>query len=57
MEKMAQWLERESLHRSLAMTNLIESPQSGVRKRTGNVCCCSPALGRQLSAGHPRQNR
>jgi transposase-like protein len=27
-----------SLHRCLATTNLIESPQSGVRKRTGNVC-------------------
>ena len=26
-----------SLHRCLATTNLIESPQSGVRKRTGNV--------------------
>lgn len=27
-----------SLHRCLGTTNLIESPQSGVRKRTGNVC-------------------
>ncbi len=27
-----------SLHRCLATTNLIESPQSGVRKKTGNVC-------------------
>ena len=27
-----------SLHRCLATTNIIESPQSGVRKRTGNVC-------------------
>jgi transposase-like protein len=27
-----------SLHRCLATTNLIESPQSGVHKRTGNVC-------------------
>ncbi len=27
-----------SLHRCLATTNLIESPQSGVRKRTGNIC-------------------
>jgi transposase-like protein len=27
-----------SLHRCLATTNLIESPQSGVAKRTGNVC-------------------
>jgi putative transposase len=27
-----------SLHRCLATTNLIESPQSGVRRRTGNVC-------------------
>ncbi len=27
-----------SLYRRLATTNLIESPQSGVRKRTGNVC-------------------
>jgi putative transposase len=26
-----------SLHRCLATTNLIESPQSGVRKKTGNV--------------------
>ena len=26
-----------SLHRCLGTTNLIESPQSGVRKRTGNV--------------------
>ena len=26
-----------SLHRCLATTNLIESPQSGVRRRTGNV--------------------
>jgi putative transposase len=26
-----------SLHRCLATTNIIESPQSGVRKRTGNV--------------------
>ena len=26
-----------SLHRCLAITNIIESPQSGVRKRTGNV--------------------
>jgi putative transposase len=27
-----------SLHRCLATTNLIESPQSGVRRRTGRVC-------------------
>ena len=27
-----------SLHRCLATTNLIESPQSGVRKKTGIVC-------------------
>ena len=27
-----------SLHRCLATTNVIESPQSGVRKKTGNVC-------------------
>ncbi len=27
-----------SLHRCLATTNLIESPQSGVRRRTSNVC-------------------
>ena len=27
-----------SLHRCLATTNIIESPQSGVRKKTGNVC-------------------
>jgi transposase-like protein len=27
-----------SLYRCLATTNLIESPQSGVAKRTGNVC-------------------
>jgi putative transposase len=27
-----------SLHRCLATTNMIESPQSGVRKKTGNVC-------------------
>jgi hypothetical protein len=27
-----------SLHRCLGTTSLIESPQSGVRKRTGNVC-------------------
>ena len=27
-----------SLHKCLATTNLIESPQSGVRKRTRNVC-------------------
>jgi putative transposase len=27
-----------SLHRCLATTNIIESPQAGVRKRTGNVC-------------------
>jgi len=27
-----------SLYRCLATTNLIESPQSGVSKRTGNVC-------------------
>lgn len=27
-----------TLHRCLGTTNLIESPQSGVRKRTGNVC-------------------
>ena len=27
-----------SLHRSLATTNLVESRQSGARKRTGNVC-------------------
>lgn len=26
------------LHRCLATTNIIESPQSGVRKKTGNVC-------------------
>jgi transposase-like protein len=26
-----------SMHRCLATTNLIESPQSGVRKKTGNV--------------------
>ena len=27
-----------SLHRCLVTTNLIESPHSGVRKKTGNVC-------------------
>ncbi len=27
-----------SLHRCLATTNVIESPQSGVRKKTSNVC-------------------
>lgn len=27
-----------SLHRCLATTNIIESPQAGVRKKTGNVC-------------------
>ena len=27
-----------SLHKCLATTNLIESPHSGVRKRTRNVC-------------------
>lgn len=27
-----------SLHRCLATTNIIESPQSGVRHKTGNVC-------------------
>jgi len=27
-----------SLHRCLATTNVIESPQAGVRKKTGNVC-------------------
>jgi hypothetical protein len=27
-----------SFHRCLGTTNLIESPQSGVQKRTGNVC-------------------
>jgi putative transposase len=27
-----------SLHRCLATPNVIESPQSGVRKKTGNVC-------------------
>ena len=27
-----------SLHRCVATTNVIESPQSGVRKKTGNVC-------------------
>ena len=27
-----------SLHNCLATTNLIESPHSGVRKRTRNVC-------------------
>jgi len=27
-----------NLHRCLGTTNLIGSPQSGVRKRTGNVC-------------------
>ena len=27
-----------SLDRCLATTNVIESPQSGVRKKTGNVC-------------------
>jgi len=27
-----------SLHRCLATTNIIESPQSGVRNKTGNVC-------------------
>lgn len=27
-----------SLHQCLATTNLIESPHSGVRKRTRNVC-------------------
>jgi putative transposase len=27
-----------SLHKCLATTNLIESPHSGIRKRTRNVC-------------------
>jgi len=27
-----------SLHRCLATTNVIESPQSGVRRRTSRVC-------------------
>ena len=27
-----------SLHRCLATTNIIESPQSGVLKKTGNIC-------------------
>jgi putative transposase len=32
------WGVPASLHRCLATTNLIESPQSGVPRRTGRVC-------------------
>ena len=45
-----------SLHRCLATTNLIESPQAGVRRRTRRVCrwrdaAMDRALGRRLVPG------
>jgi transposase-like protein len=39
-----------SLHRCLATTNLIESPHSGVRRRTGRVCRWRPGMAQRWMA-------
>jgi len=39
-----------SLHRCLATTNLIESPHSGVRRRTGRVCRWRPGMAKRWMA-------
>jgi len=39
-----------SLHRCLATTNLIESPHSGIRRRTGRVCRWRPGMAKRWMA-------
>jgi hypothetical protein len=39
-----------SLHRCLVTTNLIESPHSGVRRRTGRVCRWRPGMAKRWIA-------
>ena len=39
-----------SLHRCLATTNLIESPHSGMRRRTGRVCRWRPGVAKRWMA-------